>query len=250
MNTGIQDAYNLAWKLAAVVRGEAAEALLDTYSEERVPVGAALLGSTNRATQLIQLTHPVAAFVLPVMFKVVSTFPALRSKVSRKIMKAMSALDLSYADSALSRPAAPGGDGPAPGRRLSELTEADLARPGFAALAEELRAVGWKLLAGGSHPALDGTLAALEKRFGGWLSVRTVAGPDAGPTALPDPDGALRRRLGLTAAGSWVLVRPDGYVSARGRAGETALLASALTAATAGLVTDPLSDTGGAAAAH
>ncbi|GLW53442.1 FAD-dependent monooxygenase [Kitasatospora phosalacinea] len=251
MNTGLQDAYNLAWKLAAVTRGEAAEALLDTYSQERVPVGAALLGSTNRATQLIQLKHPVAAIVLPVMFKVVTTFSALRSKVSRKIMRAMSALDLSYADSALSHPAtAPGGDGPAPGRRLSELTEADLARPGFAALAEDLRTVGWKLLVGGGRSALDGTLAGLEKRLGDWLAVRTVDDPATGPAALPDPDGALRRRLGLTTAGDWVLVRPDGYVSARGRAAETALLATALTAATAGLVTDPLSDTGADTRAH
>jgi putative polyketide hydroxylase len=38
-NTGIQDAHNLAWKLAAVLRGEADAALLDTYQEERHPVG-------------------------------------------------------------------------------------------------------------------------------------------------------------------------------------------------------------------
>ena len=38
-NTGIQDAHNLAWKLAAVVKGEAGPALLDTYHDERRPVG-------------------------------------------------------------------------------------------------------------------------------------------------------------------------------------------------------------------
>ncbi|MCP2341065.1 FAD-dependent monooxygenase [Actinomadura rupiterrae] len=37
-NTGIQDGHNLAWKLAAVLRGRAADALLDTYEEERLPV--------------------------------------------------------------------------------------------------------------------------------------------------------------------------------------------------------------------
>src|SRR6185503_4721387 len=37
-NTGVQDAHNLAWKLAAVVRGEAAPALLDTYETERLPL--------------------------------------------------------------------------------------------------------------------------------------------------------------------------------------------------------------------
>ncbi|KNB53414.1 FAD-dependent oxidoreductase [Streptomyces caatingaensis] len=41
-NGGIQDAHNLAWKLAAVLRGEAGEALLDTYEQERRPIGAAV----------------------------------------------------------------------------------------------------------------------------------------------------------------------------------------------------------------
>lgn len=47
MNTGIQDAYNLGWKLAAVLNG-AKESLLDTYEEERLPVAASLLGITTR----------------------------------------------------------------------------------------------------------------------------------------------------------------------------------------------------------
>nr|WCI13837.1 LaxO1 [Streptomyces setonensis] len=249
MNTGIQDAYNLAWKLAAVIRGEAGEPLLDSYSQERVPVGAQLLGSTNRATQLIQLRHPVAALILPVMFKVVTTVPALGAKVSRKIMRAMSALDLSYADSALTHPATDA-EGPAPGRRLSELTEADLDEPGFAALVQELRSTTWTLLVSGTHPALSSPLEALRKRCENWLSVRSVAGPATDPAPLPDPSGALRRRLGLTGAGTWILARPDGYLAARGRADDTKALAAALTSATAGLVPDPLGDTDGALPAH
>ncbi|GAB2984106.1 FAD-dependent oxidoreductase [Amycolatopsis acidiphila] len=47
MNTGIQDAANLGWKLAAVLRG-AEPALLDTYQAERLPIAAAMLGLTNR----------------------------------------------------------------------------------------------------------------------------------------------------------------------------------------------------------
>jgi putative polyketide hydroxylase len=43
-NTGIQDAHNLAWKLAAVVRGEASPALLETYHDERYPVGLMTMG--------------------------------------------------------------------------------------------------------------------------------------------------------------------------------------------------------------
>jgi hypothetical protein len=46
MNTGIQDAYNLGWKLAAVQSG-AAPALLDTYEEERLPIAVGVLGISN-----------------------------------------------------------------------------------------------------------------------------------------------------------------------------------------------------------
>ena len=53
MNTGLQDAYNLAWKLALVVSGRAEAALLDSYEDERVPVAQRLLSTTDRAFSLI-----------------------------------------------------------------------------------------------------------------------------------------------------------------------------------------------------
>jgi 2-polyprenyl-6-methoxyphenol hydroxylase-like FAD-dependent oxidoreductase len=51
MNTGIQDAYNLAWKLALVVAGDAPEALLDSYDAERRPVGADVVARTRAASE-------------------------------------------------------------------------------------------------------------------------------------------------------------------------------------------------------
>ena len=50
LNTGVQDAYNLGWKLAAVIRG-AADSLLDTYEAERLPIAAAVLGLARRLHQ-------------------------------------------------------------------------------------------------------------------------------------------------------------------------------------------------------
>jgi FAD binding domain len=47
MNTGIQDAYNLGWKLGLVIAGQAGPALLDTYDEERLPIAAWLLDITS-----------------------------------------------------------------------------------------------------------------------------------------------------------------------------------------------------------
>ncbi len=51
MNTGIQDAHNLAWKLALAVRGEAAAGLLDSYDAERRPVGEEVVGRTVRSAR-------------------------------------------------------------------------------------------------------------------------------------------------------------------------------------------------------
>src|SRR3989475_12029223 len=53
MNTGLQDAYNLAWKLSLVMSGRAGTALLDSYADERVPVAQRLLSSTDRAFSLV-----------------------------------------------------------------------------------------------------------------------------------------------------------------------------------------------------
>jgi 2-polyprenyl-6-methoxyphenol hydroxylase-like FAD-dependent oxidoreductase len=53
MNTGLQDAYNLAWKLALVTSGRADARLLDSYEDERIPVATRLLDTTDRAFALI-----------------------------------------------------------------------------------------------------------------------------------------------------------------------------------------------------
>ena len=53
MNTGLQDAYNLGWKLALVVKGQADAALLDSYEQERLPVAQRLLSTTDRIFRLL-----------------------------------------------------------------------------------------------------------------------------------------------------------------------------------------------------
>ena len=53
MNTGIQDAYNLAWKMALVLKREAPESLLDSYEEERLPVGADVVARTRAESENI-----------------------------------------------------------------------------------------------------------------------------------------------------------------------------------------------------
>jgi hypothetical protein len=59
MNTGIQDAWNLGWKLALVTRGVAQEALLDSYDAERRPVGRYVVRFTDRAFAVTTSTNPI-----------------------------------------------------------------------------------------------------------------------------------------------------------------------------------------------
>jgi 2-polyprenyl-6-methoxyphenol hydroxylase-like FAD-dependent oxidoreductase len=59
MNTGLQDAYNLAWKLALVTQGRAQAALLDTYHEERIAIAQNLVQTTDRAFNYVNSQHPL-----------------------------------------------------------------------------------------------------------------------------------------------------------------------------------------------
>jgi NADPH-dependent dioxygenase len=212
MNTGIQDAFNLGWKLAEVVRGEASADLLDSYGAERVPVGATLLEATKRATALVGLRETLSSAALPVAFGVIRNVPALQHKIERKIMRGMTALALSYPDSPLTWPA-PAGPGPSPGERVAQVREPEAASTGWQELLAELRDVRWTLLAFG--PAAAGPAAELAAANSDWLSVRTVGGDATATGPLPDPDGVLWRSLHAR-DGGWALIRPDGYLSTRG----------------------------------
>lgn len=85
MNTGIQDAYNLAWKMALAVRGRAGEKLLETYNEERLENAKRLLKTTDRAFEFAAGTEWFLAFlranVLPPAAKYIFGLDAVRKFV-------------------------------------------------------------------------------------------------------------------------------------------------------------------------
>jgi 2-polyprenyl-6-methoxyphenol hydroxylase-like FAD-dependent oxidoreductase len=63
MNTGIGDAVNLAWKLAAVLRGDASSEILDTYEPERIAFAQRLVATTDRIFALVTSRGPIAGRV-------------------------------------------------------------------------------------------------------------------------------------------------------------------------------------------
>jgi hypothetical protein len=82
MNTGLQDAYNLAWKLALVAGGKAGEALLDTYHEERNPIAERLLKTTDRVFSIMTKSKGpfglIKLFVVPRVAPIFNKFARLR----------------------------------------------------------------------------------------------------------------------------------------------------------------------------
>ncbi|WHT23336.1 FAD-dependent monooxygenase [Crossiella sp. CA-258035] len=212
LNTGVQDAFNLAWKLAMVVRGHARDPLLDSFSAERVPVGRALLDTTKTATRMVALKSAVQGVALPIAFAVIRNTPPLKGKIERKIMRGMTALALRYDDSPLTHAGTdPAARGPRPGGRVTEVTEADAAQPGWSALLAQLRDGRWTLAV--TADADRHLVSAVGKEHADWLSPHVV-------------DEVVRRGLGLASQG-WLLVRPDGYVSDRGERLDPAALTAA-----------------------
>lgn len=116
MNTGIQDAVNLAWKLALVCRGICTEEpLLDSYSAERSAVGEHVLKNTGRLTSLAILRGDVRQSIRNHVASILFGFEPLRSAMA----DTFSALSIGYADSPLNVQGPIYPTGPEPGQRAS-----------------------------------------------------------------------------------------------------------------------------------
>ncbi|MFJ7073346.1 FAD-dependent monooxygenase [Streptomyces sp. NPDC098781] len=85
MNTGLQDAANLGWKLAAVLRGRATEALLDSYQAERHPVGRTVLRSSGGLVRLARAQNPALRAVRGLLSAFVNAARPARTKALAQI---------------------------------------------------------------------------------------------------------------------------------------------------------------------
>jgi hypothetical protein len=103
MNTGLQDAYNLGWKLALVVNGQAEAALLDSYEEERMPVARRLLNTTDRAFRLVVSDSRLAGLFRTQILARVAAFAMSRERIQRAAFQVISQTGISYRNSPLSQ---------------------------------------------------------------------------------------------------------------------------------------------------
>ena len=102
MNTGLQDAYNLAWKLALVVSGRSTESLLESYAEERMPVAEKLLRTTDRGFALIVSDHWTSRVMRTrVLYRVIAL--AMRfERLRKRAFGTISQIGIRYRNASLS----------------------------------------------------------------------------------------------------------------------------------------------------
>lgn len=216
MNTGIQDAWNLGWKLALVARGAAYPSLLDSYEAERWPVGRVLLRSTDRVFALFTRVMSAASFAAWVR-RTVGPWMLPRVLGSRRLrailFRFVSQLGIRYRSSPAvmeGRPRLPAG--PRAGDRLPDAPVTRDGRPSF--LLQELCSGCLHLLLCGEdwEPT---AVADLLERYPGIVDAQLLS--RRGRTGLVDGAGEALGRLGVGAAtdAAQYLVRPDGHIGFR-----------------------------------
>jgi hypothetical protein len=229
MNTGIQDAVNLGWKLALVARGRAPDGLLDSYDVERRPVGEYVVRFTDRAFRVAtsrgRLVRSVRSRVAPALAPVVLRSRRLRSFGFRTVGQ----LRVRYRHSSALAPARPWRTGPPrAGDRLPDavvvtghgeptgLQEA-LAAPGFHLLVA-LRgdADPWPALreTEARHPGVL-TVHVLRRDGADRSGAATARAGEPRRALLVDPSGEAFERLHVRRDAVLVL-RPDGHLGYRG----------------------------------
>jgi len=99
MNTGLQDAYNLAWKLAAVINGNMRESILNSYVTERMPVAHDLLKTTDRMFNIIMSKNWLVGLFKKLVLPKALNYFGRNDKIREALFKRVSQTGISYRDS-------------------------------------------------------------------------------------------------------------------------------------------------------
>jgi 2-polyprenyl-6-methoxyphenol hydroxylase-like FAD-dependent oxidoreductase len=107
MNTGLQDAFNLGWKLALVTRGRARADLLESYEKERLPVAERLLATTDRGFRMIVSDHWIARVMRTRILARLAAIAMSRHRIQQLAFRTISQTGIRYRTSTLTQPAGP-----------------------------------------------------------------------------------------------------------------------------------------------
>ncbi len=221
MNTGIQDAHNLAWKLALVNRGHVPLKWLDTYETERRQVAQDVVATTKQATETMEM---LAGLATEERNRLVEHMVVPETEKSR-IRCHEEEIDLDYQSSHICIDSDDVFDGgPSAGTRVpnAELIFVNGERCTFFDVLSgpHHSLILFGAAEGGNDKSLQMAANSVIETHGHWIDVNLVANSPL-ETAIPtdatfieDPQGDLRKRLGIRDTGLY-LIRPDGYVAFR-----------------------------------
>jgi 2-polyprenyl-6-methoxyphenol hydroxylase-like FAD-dependent oxidoreductase len=224
MNTGIQDAYNLAWKLALVECGVADESLLDSYQAERHPIGVQLLKTTDRLFSVFGGQSPLARLARGRVAPVLAGRVLTREWIRRRFVGLLAQLRLRYPDSPLNAEDGSGWrDAPAPGDRAREADVTVDGRQGR--LYDVFRGTHHTVLLftgldDDARPAVELCRIAeqIEQTYPEMVKAHVVTAERFAdhPAELGDPTRLAHRQYGIIEASAFV-VRPDKHIGYRGK---------------------------------
>jgi 2-polyprenyl-6-methoxyphenol hydroxylase-like FAD-dependent oxidoreductase len=222
MNTGIQDAYNLGWKLALVINGHAPADLLNTYETERLPVGRDVLRQTDVNHRVRLASVPGGKFLVDHVAIPLLQITPIRNFLISVFMKRSSQLSVNYQRSPLSPDRGLPGKGPRAGDRAPDGQLGDSAGAPTS-LFDLFRTPQFRLLVfqGYRCPVdarqLTDTAEQIAAAGSGLILPIVIAGNEVGSAdiaALHDPKHFTHKVYGAEGACLY-LVRPDGYVGFR-----------------------------------
>jgi 2-polyprenyl-6-methoxyphenol hydroxylase-like FAD-dependent oxidoreductase len=229
MNTGMQDAYNLAWKLALVVQGRVPTTLLESYQIEREEVGTRLLQDDERLTRQAFLHHPLAL----AWRDCVAPHLTQHQEMQRIIITTAAELHISYHQG----PLVSDFRGEKVKLVASTVKMGDRAPNGLLFFGKQrVPHQLYDLLTGRSHVLLiflssrdDVDQYDIQSLVADWhhlmqsYPIRRAGSDDRREGTWYDPDDALASYYGIAEEGL-VLIRPDGYLSFRSRPIDTSRL--------------------------
>ena len=212
MNTGLQDAYNLAWKLALVVTGRVAAHLLDSYEVERIPVAQRVLDTTDRAFSLVVSDNRLVGLLRTRVLVKLLAFAMRFRLVQRLAFRTVSQIGIHYRDP-VRRPADanPPATGPQAGDRMPWLRLGFQPDDATEDLFERLDDTRFNLIVVG-QPAPAADVSGL----GDLLRIHVV--PDQSENNLALDRAGIPRP-------SFYLLRPDGHVGLAGTRLDSAAIA-------------------------
>lgn len=212
MNTGIQDAFNLAWKLALVIKRKALPSLLDSYHQERHPIVEEIVNQTDHFTNMLLFDKSFFS-----KLKKYGHELSKNSNLSKKISEELTQIKIHYENSpSINYQEKPGSRSPRQGERIPDVLM-EYSKHLYGYLQNTMHNV---LIFMGDRPSkinlksIDELQNLINKKFSDLVKVFVITNKNLPniDNIIPDSDGAIHQKYHVNAAAIYI-IRPDNYIA-------------------------------------